>query len=178
MVAGLRHMYSTSHFSHSTYHHFMFPLSLLPPVPVSPIKHLLHHSFCSLSFKLQSLLTLPISHSPTLKFSHSPIPPFSHSSTLLRTFSLSQQEHVRESQAAQKPLREQLAKQGIRVTSLNAGLHDKERQLKQLEEENEELVREEGGEKRGRGGRGGKLGGEGRGERKEESEGEGRAIML
>ena len=69
---------------------------------------------------------------------------------------------MRESQAAQKPLREQLAKQGIRVTNLNAGLHDKEKQLKQLEEENEELVREEGGEKRERGARGGKLGGEGR----------------
>ena len=51
-----------------------------------------------------------------------------------------QKDLLGKAQAELKPLKEQLSKQGIRVNSLNASLHDKEKQVKNMTEENEELV--------------------------------------
>ena len=51
-----------------------------------------------------------------------------------------QKELLEKAMAEQKPLKEQLAKQGVRVNSLNASLHDRERAIKRVTEENEELV--------------------------------------
>lgn len=47
---------------------------------------------------------------------------------------------LEKSQAELKPLKEQLTKQGSRVNSLNASLHDKEKVVKRVTGENEELV--------------------------------------
>ena len=52
-----------------------------------------------------------------------------------------QKELLEKAKAEQKPLKEQLAKQGVRVNSLSASLHDKEKLVKGVTEENEELVR-------------------------------------
>jgi hypothetical protein len=52
-----------------------------------------------------------------------------------------QKELLEKAKAEQKPLKEQLAKQGVRVNSLSASLHDKEKLVKRVTEENEELVR-------------------------------------
>lgn len=51
-----------------------------------------------------------------------------------------QKELLEKAKAEQKPLKEQLVKQSTRVNSLNASLHDKERLVKRVTEENEELV--------------------------------------
>lgn len=51
-----------------------------------------------------------------------------------------QKELLAKAQAEQKPLKEQLSKQGMRVNSLNASLHDKEKFVKKVTDEIEELV--------------------------------------
>lgn len=51
-----------------------------------------------------------------------------------------QEEQLQKSQGELKPLKEQLTKQGNRVNSLNASLHDKEKVVKRMTGENEELV--------------------------------------
>ena len=51
-----------------------------------------------------------------------------------------QKELLEKAKAEQKPLKEQLAKQGVRVNSLSASLHDKEKLVKGVTEEIEALV--------------------------------------
>ena len=49
-------------------------------------------------------------------------------------------ELLQKAKAEQKPLKESVAKQGVRINSLNASLHDKEKLVKKVTEENEKLV--------------------------------------
>ena len=51
-----------------------------------------------------------------------------------------QKELLEKANAEQKPLKEQLSKQSMRVNSLNASLHDKEKLVNKVTEDNEELV--------------------------------------
>ena len=53
-----------------------------------------------------------------------------------------QQGNLEELESSQRPLREQAVKQSQRINELNTALRSKEKQVKQLSEENLDLVRD------------------------------------
>ena len=56
---------------------------------------------------------------------------------------VTQQGKLEEAESSQRPLKEQAGKQSQRINELNAALRSREKQMKQLSQENLELVSEE-----------------------------------